>query len=470
MKEGRKRVPIQRYWTIRFLLTLIIGLVCITVASAIWIRHTTLEHRLNMMKFMTQEIADRFTGDDQDLTDDRQGGKLPNRDSVMDWNGDPLIYIADPYGNVLSSNRAPHKAEENMSVAMLNSKRTVQQMRPNLYVVKAPITLGSEPVGWVVIMETKDNLSEVHQEYRPLYMMIGLLALIGSGAIYYLSRRLSEPIKKVAKAARQVKEGNYDIALPEHAEEEEVYELIESFKEMSQQLQRLEALRTELLAGVTHELKTPVTSISGLLQALDEKVVTGAEADEFLKISLKETAKMKKMVEDLLAFNKFAADTVPVHFSVFSLQELVRDFVREWEVTHDDEKTRIHYTLPEEEGLVKTDALRLHQILTNLMNNAVHAMGEEGEIQISGRIVDGKAFIEVRDNGIGISEEEHHLIFERFYRGENKKYKIGGLGLGLPFSKLLAKSLEGDLELLESTPQGTTFRITLPIADDELLS
>ena len=82
------------------------------------------------------------------------------------------------------------------------------------------------------------------------------------------------------------------------SKEQEVYELIHSFKEMTSKLEKLEALRTELLAGVTHELKTPITSISGLLQAMKDDVVSGEEAKEFLKISLNETEKMKKMVED----------------------------------------------------------------------------------------------------------------------------------------------------------------------------
>src|SRR5690625_4132328 len=126
----------------------------------------------------------------------------------------------------------------------------------------------------------------------------------------------------MAQAAEQIKEGNYQITLKEEdVQELEVYELIHAFKEMSQRLEQLETLRTELLAGVTHELKTPVTSISGLIQAVNDDVVEGEEAKEFIEISLKETTKMKKMVEDLLAFNSFAANAVPLSMKKYKRSE-----------------------------------------------------------------------------------------------------------------------------------------------------
>jgi len=469
--KTKKRIPLQRYWTTRYVLTLVAGLAFIAFISAIWIRYTTLEHRLNMMEFMAQEIAERFSGGDQNFAEGERPGKLPDRSRLMDLKGDPLIYIADGNGNVLSTNRPPKSAEQELPLSILKERQTVQELKTAksgaIYMVKAPITLDSETVGWVVMMETKENLTQVEQEYRQLFLVMLALAVLGWAAIYFLSKRLAHPIKEVAHAARQIQNGDYEITLPEQVEEEEVYELIESFREMSKQLQRLEALRTELLAGVTHELKTPVASISGLLQALNDKVVTGEEAEEFLQISLKESAKMKKMVEDLLAFNSFAANAIPVNLDVFSLNQLTSDFAREWAITHEGVDVQIETSLPDQEILVSTDSMRLHQVLTNLVNNAIHAIEAPGHIQMTAGLAGGQAFIDVQDAGIGIPEAEQKLIFERFYRGENKKYRIGGLGLGLPFSKMLAQSMGGDLELIESTPAGTVFRMTLPVAADE---
>src|SRR5699024_406191 len=152
-------------------------------------------------------------------------------------------------------------------------------------------------------------------------------------AIYLLSKRLSKPITDVATAAEKVKDGNYDFELPKNIPEKEVHQLIKSFKEMSEKLKALETLRTELLAGGTHELKITVTLMSGLNQAVEDGVVEEEEADEFLEISLQETKKMKTMVEDLLAFNSFVANAVPLQLQVYDAEKLVNDVIHQWKVT-----------------------------------------------------------------------------------------------------------------------------------------
>src|SRR5699024_3440902 len=101
--------------------------------------------------------------------------------------------------------------------------------------------------------------------------------------------------------------------------------------------ERLEALRTELLAGVTHELKTPVTSISGLVQAVKDGVVEGKEAEEFLEASLRESSKMKRMVEDLLAFNRFVANTVPLKSQRTKFTECITEMVHQWKMIQEEE-------------------------------------------------------------------------------------------------------------------------------------
>ena len=258
-----------------------------------------------------------------------------------------------------------------------------------------------------------------------------------------------------------VAEGHYHVDIPNESKEKEVYELIQSFKEMTKKLERLESLRTELLAGVTHELKTPVTSISGLLQALKDEVVTGEEAKEFLNISLNETEKMKTMVEDLLAFNQFATNAVPVNKAIHNSNEVVKDAVFAWQITQKEE-VKINLFMLTSTVEIAVDPIRFQQVMTNLLNNAYHAMEGKGEISIMMMESDTEIMIDVSDTGSGISQEEQPYIFERFFRGEEKKYKVRGLGLGLALSKMITQALGGDLILVKSSGEGTTFRILLP--------
>lgn len=468
-KNNQKRVSLLRYWTTRYVITLCIGLAVIALISAIWIRHSTLNHRLNTVELLAQEIADRFVEISEGRVISRSGipAFLNDRGRFMDFESDPSIYLVDTIGTTISSNRPLNGRFTRLPIAMLTANENVQKLSfekggPTFYMVKTPIESENIAYGWVVIIETEQHLTQVNQEYQLLAIMIIGLGLLGWVAVYVLSRRLSKPIKDVAKAAKQLQEGDYNIDLPDDMKEQEVFELIDSFKEMSNRLQKLETLRTELLAGVTHELKTPVTAISGLLQALNDGIVTGDEAKEFLDMSLKESDKMKKLVEDLLAFNTFAANSVIVNKETHDINKLILDTAHQWEVVKENSRIVLTVKTLSEEKLVSVDPIRVQQIITNLLNNAQNAIEGSGEIELHLTETNESISIDVKDTGSGIPIEEQPYIFERFYRGEHKKYKVRGLGLGLPFSKMIAQSLGGDLTLLESSSNGTTFRVTLP--------
>lgn len=462
-------MPLIRYWTTRYLMTLCIGLVVIAFVSVMWIRHTTLENRLNIMELMTEEIADRFVdfSEGKPISKGDVPGYLDDRGRFMNLESEPFIYIVDRRGATLSSNRPQDHRFIQFSQSLLTKEENVQKLQleregNDVYVVKSPIELQGALLGWVVMIEYKDNLTAVKQEYRLLAIMIIGLALIGWAAIYFLSRRISNPIQDVAAAAKKVQEGDYQIELRDEYREQEVYDLVHSFKEMSNRLEKLESLRTELLAGVTHELKTPVTSISGLLQAVGDDVVTGEEAKEFIQMSLKETAKMKKMVEDLLAFNTFATNNIPVQLETGEINKLLKETGYQWSITQEGTGIELQVNTLSKELFVRIDQIRLQQIIINLLNNAAQAMEGKGDIKVNVSMQTSEIWVDVVDTGKGIPLEEQPFIFERFFRGEEKKYRTRGLGLGLPFSKMIAMSMGGDLQLVETSITGTTFRMIIP--------
>ncbi|KOO48346.1 HAMP domain-containing sensor histidine kinase [Viridibacillus arvi] len=466
----KKRVSLTRYWTTRYLLTLCIGLTIIAFISAIWLRHTTLVYRLDMIEFMAEEMTHRISDNvDAGIPSGDNPGLFRERDRFMNMDIKPVIYIVNTEGKIISSNRPKGPREQTIQADILSSSDEVQKLTYNgtskvFYAVKKKIEIADEQVGWVVIVESKERLTHLNQEYGQLAIMIGSLALLGLGAIYFLSRRLATPIKEVAAAAKQVQQGNYNIKLPENLKEEEVYELVRSFKEMAMRLEQLESMRTELLAGVTHELKTPVTSISGLLQAIQDGVVSGDDAREFVKMAINETSKLKTMVGDLLAFNSFAVNAIPVKFEELEINQMLKDVVNQWRLMQDTDDIQLTLTTLKELVTVNIDAIRFQQIFTNLFTNAEQAMKGQGNINVVLYDEKESVVITVSDHGQGIPKEEQDLVFERFYRGENKKYEVRGLGLGLPLSRMMAQSIHGDLQLVESSEKGTTFKLIIPKA------
>ncbi|SFM32414.1 sensor histidine kinase [Salibacterium qingdaonense] len=470
MNKKGKKISLLRYWTTRYLITLVLGLIVVGILSVIWLRQTNLEHRLDMTRYLGQEISDRFV-ETQSGQMVPQGGifdYIEQRQGILDTELDPIIYIVDRSGRILSNplKRNPFSFDI-FPVSLLENNSDVQRIQlasgEETYLVKTAIEAEGGTAGWVVVIQSTGQLTQMNEEYRLLAIMLVSLALIGWAVIYVLSKRLSRPIQDVATAARHVQEEDYDFTLPADIKEREVHELVHSFREMSGRLQELERLRLELLAGVTHELKTPVTSMTGLIQAVRDDVVTGEEAKEFLDVSLNEANRMQTMVADLLEFNSFSAHTVPISADNYNLNTLLTEIIHQWKVANDEESLQLSLHTLEEPVFVNIDSMRLQQIIVNLLNNAKQALNAEGTIDVRLYNKDNDtAGIDIADNGPGISEDEQHLIFERFFRGENKKYNTHGLGLGLPFSKIIARSMNGDLVLTESREGKTVFTLEMP--------
>src|SRR5690625_7312613 len=380
-----------------------------------------------MMEIMAEKMQNQVVSgqqnDEQALSDLEIRAFLTDPGKYMNMKSNPSIFITNVEGDLLYQNKQANADSFQLNPTILMQKEDVKEIEvagtSNLvYLVKKPVTVNNTLLGWVVLLEWKENLSEVNQEYKQLFIVIAALALFGWLAIYILSKRLSNPITEMAQAAEQIKEGNYQITLKEDVQELEVYELIHAFKEMSQRLEQLEMLRTELLAGVTHELKTPVTSIIGLIQAVNDDVVEGEEAKEFLHISLQEAEKMEKMVDDLLACNAFAANTVPVSVEKRSINEVISICVQQWLVTQENNGLEVKVNELQEDVELQIDHLRIEQIIVNLLNNARDAQQQDGNISLIMRESDKIIHIDVADKGNGIHETEQPLIFERFYRGK----------------------------------------------------
>ncbi|WP_416150719.1 ATP-binding protein [Salipaludibacillus sp. HK11] len=470
--QKNKRIPLLQHWTKRYLMTLVVGLIVIGIISALWIRHTTIENRIDLTRFMAEQTASQVLNLSESRTD-LEGSPEINPQIREETH----VFVVDPTGRTISPfNRPEGLYIRSFPTSILEYEEDVQVVDltnegDNYYVVKAPIEEQGIIFGWVLVLQKEEFVTSVEQEYSQLIMMLLSMAVLGWGAIYFQSRRLVAPIKYVSNGVRKIKEGTYQKMelSSDSIKEEEVYELVESFNEMSSRLEQLEETRTTLLAGVTHELKTPVTSISGLLQALDQGVVEGEEAKSFIKFSLKETEKLQTMVEDLLVFNSLAVDAIPMNKERLLVVNELKEAVTQWRASHTSCEVKHDISAEVEDLEVNLDIVRFQQIITNLLNNGLQAMaGRDSSVIVVRVRAQGKNVrVDVCDEGIGIPATEQEFIFERFFRGEGKKYQTRGLGLGLALSRMLAEGLGGSLALTSSDDVGSVFTLILPIAPDK---
>ncbi|GEM00956.1 Signal transduction histidine kinase [Halolactibacillus halophilus] len=460
LKNNQVKPSLNQVFITRYLLALIVGLLVIMFVSVAWIRETTKDNRLDLMVVMAESTASRIV-ESRDDTEEPFNSPA----SFEQLKPRPVTVITDLTGSVVQIDPPFVTVDPSLSEEELESEEAVFKKviaGTTYYLVTQPIERDDVRYGYVVLMSERSDLIAVEQEYVQLFFMLVSFGFVGFITILVMTKRLTKPITAVSQAAKQIEAGDYQIHLPEGAREREIDELMRGFNQMAHKLDQLESLRTELLAGVTHELKTPVTSISGLLQAIDSGVVKDAEAKTFIKLSLNETAKLNQMVKDLLHFNQFSLDAVKVSLQELELDRLLAVVIERFnlipEVTSKG-KLKLNVALPIK---VKTDPVRFEQIMTNLLQNANQASGDNQMISVTVTDSATTYIIDVSDYGQGIEKQDIPYIFERFYRGENKKYATRGLGLGLSLSKMMAQALEGDLVLVQTSESGTTFRLTLP--------
>ncbi|UOQ43866.1 HAMP domain-containing histidine kinase [Halobacillus salinarum] len=465
-KQKNKPKTILQYWTNRYLITLLIGLGIIAAASLFWIRHITVENRLKLTHVVAEEIADRIVNTKgRILAGPLFSEILSKRIDSLELKELPVAVVVDQEGKIIVSNKKRNeftRLNQEIPSSIYKNSQSVVILNDGdkAYVVAEPIKNDNDTIGYVILAQRKSSLASINQEYRLLAVMLISLGLLGWLVIYYLTKRLSKPINETVLAAKEVSEGNYEIDLSA-PKEKELIDLTNAFKDMAQKLKTLEQMRNELLAGVTHDLKTPVTSISGLIQAVKDEIVDQDEAKEYLSLSLKEIERLQSMIADLLSFNTFVSGSLPISPSTHELQKVLKEIKKQWQST--EKWPPLELTMPSPPIEAVIDENRIKQVLINLLINAKQAMGKDGKLEIKLALSKNHWItVDVKDSGTGIPPEEESLIFERFYRGSQKKLSTRGLGLGLPFSRLLAKAHGGDLVLKKTSASGSTFTLYLP--------
>ncbi|TDF94696.1 sensor histidine kinase [Paenibacillus piri] len=463
-----RRQTLLSRWTFRYVLTLFLGLFIIGLVSIFWIRQETINERKHSLQEFSQAAA-RY------VTDGHNNIVIPG--DFYEWidhtqreyfiPGQFALIVFDRGGTPVFVKKAPPRPPGRSSPNIDSKPELTDRLRTarigDDFILMAPMMDYHSPIGSVVIAYSYDELTNVNHNYILTISLLFCAGLLGWTIIYFLSRNLRKPIIQLSEALYKIKSGDYNVTVPVNVKEKEVHDLLLSFKTMASRLAQLEELRTELLAGVSHELKTPVASIHGLIRAVRDQVVTEGEAEEFLDISLEQTRRLQHMVTDLLDFNSFASGIIKVRQDSIDFGKLLSEIVYQWGQLYQEEGIEITVDIPNRTFMCMGDASRTQQIVVNLLNNSKQAFQGRGHIGITlSEYTDQTYEVIVRDDGPGIPEAEQAHIFEKYFRGERKKLSVSGLGLGLTYSRMLAVAMKGQLNLINSSPQGTAFQLLLP--------
>ena len=356
-----------------------------------------------------------------------------------------------------------------------NGGHTATGMIPDLYeepryVVSTPITdfVTGKNLGIVIVSTPTRSTTAIMTRISNTFMVVSLLVvLISVIAMIILVRRQSDPLRQVAQVARAFGHGDLDarVKLTED-HPEEVEELALAFNNMAQELQKSEYQRREFVANVSHELKTPMTTISGYIDGILDGTIPQSRQSYYLQIVSDETKRLSRLVRSMLDISRLQDGSVPEEKKIhFDMEEALGQVLITFEQKITDKKLNVDVDMPGHPVYTHACEDYVTQIIYNLIDNAVKFCPSGGTLGLRIEQGGGKVYVSVSNGGETIPAEELPLVFDRFHKiDKSRSQNRDGWGLGLYIVKTLVSS-HGENISVTSRDGKTTFTFTMPLVN-----
>ena len=415
-----------------------------------------------------------------DLAESKQGqiqqktvqlaDKLELRITVVDARGTVLGDSEEDPASMETHSDRPEVIEA-LETGFGQSTRFSDTLNYNMKYVAARVGLAGAPLG---IVRFALPLSQVQLEIRTIYrvVLVGAVAAVAIAltVAYFVSRSITLPIRQMKETAEQIAKGNFAPRVRIRGRDE-LGELADSLNTMADELQQkiedlrqMDRIRTDFVANVSHELKTPLTLIKGYTETLQgEAMDDKAKAVKFVSIIKEHSDRLSNIVDDLLSLSELESSRNHIDRTPFDLKELADEIVLGFGYALTSRKQTLSVNSQGEDFTINADRDKIEQVLVNLIDNAIKYTGESGRIEILLAEFNGEIRITVKDTGIGIAKEHLDRIFERFYRADKARSReLGGTGLGLSIAKHIVLAHNGKISIESRLDRGTTVLVTLP--------
>jgi len=299
-----------------------------------------------------------------------------------------------------------------------------------------------------------------------VYMII--FFLIAVLLIYVSSRSIINPIKEINNAAKVIADGNFEKRIIVNSKDE-VGQLAESFNNMAQSLEKHENTRTEFIANISHDIRSPLTSIKGFLEAIMDGTIPKEKHEHYLKIVLDECIRLNKLANNLLyVSNIHYMGKERLELKAFDINILIKETIVKFDNTSINKEIEVSTILDTCNNMVMADYVKIQRVIYNLLDNAIKFSKKGGLIVIETTQKESKLYISIKDNGEGISLEEQGKIFERFYKVDSSrgKDKVGS-GLGLSIVNEFIKAHNEKITVSSELGKGCEFVFTLDLCNVE---
>lgn len=328
--------------------------------------------------------------------------------------------------------------------------------------VLAPVTFNLKIRGYVLIHKSVSSIkSELAPVFNTNYITLVMCMALAAFFIFMVYFEVHRPVNEITLAVKEFGHGNLKYQLREF-NDDEIGRLAASLNYMSGQLNEMDESQKKFIANVSHDFRSPLTSIKGYLEAILDGTIPHEMQDKYLNIVISETDRLSKLTNNLLSLNNIDSRKNRLNMEIFDINAVIRRTIETFEGTCSSKGIKFDLTFCAKALPVYADLEKINQVLYNLVDNAIKFSHQNSKIFISVTERGEKAFISVKDTGIGIPKESLNKIWERFYktdlsRGKDKK----GTGLGLSIVKEIINVHQENIDVISTEGVGTEFTFSL---------
>lgn len=388
------------------------------------------------------------------------------------------LWIINPSGRMILDSKAPLDVENETVIEGFDPTVTEssyytignfwESFDEEQLSVFAPITSDYKVRGYVVIHYPMSSIiASCNSLLNISYLMLIILFLLSMIILIFFTEMVYLPLRRITEATEQYAAGNMHYEFQIDSEDEIGY-LGATLSYMASEIARSEDDQKKFVANVSHDFRSPLTSIKGYLEAMLDGTIPPEQYERYLTIVLNETERLTKLTGSLLMLNNLNTKGMLLEKNVFDINRTIRNTAASFEGTCKHKAIAIELILTGDELFVEADVGKIQQVLYNLLDNAIKFSHPDSIIKIETTEKHNKVFVSVKDSGIGIPKDDLKMIWERFYksdlsRGKDKK----GTGLGLSITKEIIQAHGEHINVISTEGVGSEFIFSLPIADED---
>lgn len=357
-------------------------------------------------------------------------------------------------GNYLDINSIDqtYTSQDDSRESLLVAEKYSSDLSNYYIILSAPLELMSSYIDFIL------------SNYAFVSLLIIIVAVIVS---FFLASRISKPIVKMKEEATKLAEGDYDVSFAQGDSYSEINDLASSLDNATEKLSKVDELRKDLIANVSHDIKTPLTMIKAYAEMI--KDISGDDPEkrnEHLDVIINETEYLDKLVIDMLEYSKMQAGYIELSKSNVELAKIVKKVLKTLKSIIDEKNIRVTHKL--DNVVVYCDEVKINQVINNFITNAVKYTDNNGKIEITLKDLDEDVRLDVKDNGKGIKEEEIPYIWDRYYKiDKNFSRNTKSFGLGLAIAKAILEAHHAKYGVTSKVGEGSNFYFIIKKAENE---